>query len=128
MVTITLLAYVQRKTEVLERAPRVHFEKGFDPTLFDCIDESLASVLGRETIDTFYYSIQESYNIPKSKFPEKPLELIEKLRIILGEIGFRVLEKAIVSEIKERFHLYETKQDLVSVISLAKQSYLRTSL
>ena len=61
-------------------------------------------------------------------FAEKPLELIKHLKMILGEIGLHVLEKAITSEMREKFRLEETELELDKAIALAKQSYLRASL
>ena len=102
-------------------------EKGFDPSLFDCMDKALTATLGKTTITTFYYAIQERYHVPESEFPQKPSQVVSGLREILGEIGFRVLERPLISQIKQTFEIIESVHDLQKVIELAKRNYLQAS-
>lgn len=103
-------------------------EKGFDPSLFDCLDKALTATLGKTTITTFYYAIQEKYHFPESDFPIKPNEVITCLKEIIGEIGFRVLERPIIAQIKQTFEIMESVTDLQTAIDLAKRNYLLVSL
>lgn len=103
-------------------------EKGFDPSLFECADKALTATLGKITVTTLYYAIQERYHLQESEFPQRPNEVILHLREMLGEIGFRVLERPIITQIMQTFEITENVHDLQIAIELAKRNYLRASL
>ncbi len=102
-------------------------EKSFGSTLFSCIDKALSSILGRLAIESFYYLIDTNYGLPKSKFPEKPLELIEHLKKILGPLAFRAIERVMVTEIKEAFEIEDGETELLKVIETAQRKYVQDS-
>lgn len=106
----------------------IPLDKGFDPSLFDCIDTALTTTLGKITITTFYYAIQEKNHLLESEFPKKPNEVILHLKEILGEVGFRVLERPIIAQIRQTFEIAESVHDLKAAIELAKRNYLKASL
>lgn len=104
------------------------FEKGFNGTLFDCIDKAIVSILGKDAVITFYYAIQQRFNFSEKEFAQRPLQMLEDLKAILGEAGYGVLEKAIRSQIEETFNLRESKPlDFASLVELARQNYLQSS-
>ena len=96
--------------------------------MFGCIDRALSSVLGRQAIEAFYFLIESNYNLPKSKFSEKPLDLVEHLKKILGPLAFRALERVMVSEINETFEIKDSEIELLKVIETAKRKYVQDSL
>lgn len=87
------------------------------------MDRALSSVLGRQAIEAFYYLIETNYGLPKSKFPEKPLELIEHLKKILGPLAFRAIERVMVTEIKETFEIKDGATELLKVVETAERKY-----
>jgi hypothetical protein len=103
----------------------LEYEKGFNPTLYDCIDRALSSLLGRQAVSTFYFAVEEKFNLPEAEFERRPLELIYYLRSIFGEAGFGIVEKAIVSQFKATFQITNGMSDLASLVELAKNNYLR---
>ena len=88
----------------------------------------MTATLGKTTITTFYFAIQERYQIPESEFPQKPNQVILGLKEILGEVGFRVLERPMMSQIKQTFEIMENVHDLQMAIDLAKRNYLKASI
>jgi len=107
----------------------VRFEKGFQATLFDCIDIALTSVLGKESVRTFYYSIAERFNIPLLEFQRRPLEILDHFQEVLGETAFKGLEPSIISSIRVVFQIREDKSvGLSKIVELAKDSYLRAEM
>ncbi|MGA2874275.1 MAG: hypothetical protein ABSE82_01940 [Nitrososphaerales archaeon] len=108
----------------------MQFEKGFNPTLFDCIDVALTSVLGRESVSTFYYAITANFKLQSMEFERKPLKVIQYLRLIIGEPAFALLEGAVLSHIKRRFQITGLKDEpsLKTMVELAKNAYLHSEL
>lgn len=100
--------------------------KGFNASLFECVDKVISSILGREAVDVFYYIIEQKHGIPRSEFSERPLEVLEEMRGILGA-GFHVLEGAITSEIREEYKVSDTRLDLLKTIEAAGRNYLKSS-
>src|SRR5580698_3657773 len=86
------------------RRPFTGAEKGFDPTLFDCIDNALISILGKEAVLVFYYVIGEQYHLAEKEFERKPLELLQHLEGILG-VGYVIVENAIKEGIRKTFQV-----------------------
>ncbi|MGI0090564.1 MAG: hypothetical protein ACREBS_02535 [Nitrososphaerales archaeon] len=85
-------------------------------------------MLGEDVVQTLYFAISEKFRLPKKEFLQKPLEVVNHLREILGEDGFRIPEKAIISQIRETFEIREGGLDLIKTIELAKRNYLQYSL
>ena len=115
-------------TSLKSKPVTIPHEKGFDPSLFDCMDKALTATLGKTTITTFYFAIQERYQISESEIPQKPNQVILGLKEILGEVGFRVLERPMMSQIKQTFEIMENVHDLQMAIDLAKRNYLKASI
>ena len=116
---------------LFQLSPRIDtntFEKGFNPTLFECFDKALVSVLGRESVSTFYYFVHEKVGIPESEFSRRPVEVLQRIRDLVGEVSFSLLEKGIIAQVKERFRIDMKNLNLEQVLVLAKQSYLRDSI
>ena len=95
----------------------------------DCIDEALSSILGDGAVKSLYYAITTRFNFPGSEFPQRPLEVLEDLKKILGESGYIVLERAIRNQIEATFNVNESKDlNLLQIVELAKANYMQTSL
>jgi hypothetical protein len=100
------------------------FEKGFNPTLFGCIDIALASLLGGESVSVFYYAITASSGISSFEF-EKPLMVLQYLEKLIGPTGFRSMEQTIVTQVEITFQIDVAKWvPLSQAIQLAKDAYL----
>jgi len=105
---------------------RAVYEKGFNATLFDSIDKALTLSLGGPTVSTLYYAVQATRNLPKEQFQRRPLDVLEGLKAILGEEGFRFLEEQIVNRITETFQVpREGPVDLAQAVEFAKYSFLQ---
>ena len=100
------------------------FDKGFDPTLFESIDKVLVATLGKNVVLALYYQT----GIPKNELHQRPLEVIQHLKTMLGEVGFRVIERPIISEIRARFEISDNVHDMQEAIETAKRNYLQGSL
>lgn len=108
---------------------KLQFQKGFHPTLFDCIDIALTTVLGKEAVSTFYYAISEKSKIPLFEFERNPTEILRHLEEILGVEAFKGLEKCIISNIQVVFQIQASDHvGLDKMIELAKESYLNAEL
>ena len=79
-------------------------------------------------MSTFYYFVHEKLGIPESEFPQRPIEVLHRIRDLLGEVSFSLLEKGIVAQVKERFRIDTKYLNLEQVLVLAKQNYLRDSM
>lgn len=79
--------------------------------------------MGRESVSTFYYAIEETYHIPEKDFPKKPQEVLKYFKLILGEAGFAVIRKVIIIEIAGTFKI-EQSENLEATIELAKKKYI----
>jgi hypothetical protein len=108
----------------------IPYEKGFNATLFDCIDRALSSVLGRPAASTFYFAIEERSGLPEADFQKKPLVVLQHLKEILGEAGFNTIERSIVCEIANTFGIEpgDAKVPLTEVVELARKNYIQSSL
>lgn len=98
--------------------------KGFNASLFDCLDKVTTSMLGREAVDAFYYLIEQKRGTPRSEFSERPMEVLEEMRGILGA-GFHVLEGAITNQIRETYKVSESDLGLSKTIEAARRNYLK---
>jgi hypothetical protein len=102
----------------------VSHRKDFNSKLFDAIDAGLVSVLGREAVSSFYYNIEENHNISREEFKDRPVEVLEHLRVLLGESGFSILLVPILDQIKDTFAIEGKPLDVDAAIELAKKKYL----
>jgi hypothetical protein len=89
-------------------------------------------MLGRESVSTFYYSISKGLHLPEAEFPRSPLLVVRYFERILGKVGFRALEIAILYQIKETFQITEPirieAMTIESIIPLAKSNYIGSQL
>lgn len=106
------------------------FEKGFHETLLDCFHTAMVKTLGKDVTSTFEYAIQQNLGLSVNEFKEKPLEAIEGLRSILGNVGFKVVEPAIRVQIKQAFNIQEDIKSLAfaQIAKIAERNYLRSAL
>jgi hypothetical protein len=97
--------------------------------LFDCIDKTLFSILGKASVATFYYAIEEEKGLSEADFPKKPMVMLRKLKEILGGAGFVILEKSIAIAISERFGIERDKSEgsLNQIVALAKSNFMLSS-
>lgn len=100
-------------------------ERGFNPSLFECIDKALTATIGKEAVATFYYYTNEVHRIPQSEFPRKPIEVLQHLKDMFGEAGYRVLEKPIIAQIRETFGISANVATITDLLEMAKQNYLK---
>jgi hypothetical protein len=84
--------------------------------------------LGREAVSTFYYAIQETYHIPEEDFPKRPQEVLAYFEKILGEAGFAVIKRAMLTQMRTTFRISEMTSDINRSIELARESYLHQDL
>ena len=103
-------------------------DKGFDPSLFECIDRALKATIGGDAVATFYYYTREIHGIPQNEFPKRPFEVLQHLKDMFGETGYQVLEKPIIAQIKETFQIRENVINLTDILNLAKRNYLQNSV
>ena len=116
------------KKEKVEGRFTASSEKGFGPTLFDCINVALVSTLGQESVSTFYYAIQETFHLPQKEFERKPLEMLQHLKEFLG-VGYGILEVPILRQIKNTFGIEEKGIENLSITKLtelARRNYLHS--
>jgi hypothetical protein len=106
---------------------RIAHGKGFNAALFECIDESLCSRLGKLTVSTLYYAIQERQGVPEDQISRRPLDVLKYLKEILGENGFRAIENSIIISVKMTFEVREDASDVFEMIELARRNYLLAS-
>jgi uncharacterized membrane protein len=66
--------------------------------------------------------------VPEKELQRKPLDVLEKLKIILGEGGYNLLETPIKDEIIKAFKIKnaDKQMDFDRVIRLARKNYLLT--
>ena len=106
----------------------IQFSKGFEPTLFESIDEALIATLGKVTVQTFYYQMTEAHKITEAQLSHSASKVVQYLKDLLGEAGFQTLEKPMISSIKARFEISENVHSLPQIMDLAKRKYLQESL
>ena len=83
---------------------RISKEKGFNSTIFECIERALKK-LGESVTASILYQIEEKYKLPREEFASRPLELVKCLRTFLGPSGSTLVEKLIRKEIIASFAL-----------------------
>ncbi len=99
-------------------------DKGFNGKISQCIDKALDS-LGEGVKQSFYYQIEERFQLPKDEFASRPEDVIEDLREILGPTGSSSVERLIVKEIRKEFGLDSSDQAALSVvINEARRKFL----
>jgi hypothetical protein len=88
------------------------------------VDRAVTSILGRESVSTFYYAIEEIYHIPQEDFPKRPLVVLDYLEKILGKPGFAVIKNAIIIEIRRTFRIEQSQLDVEGTIEIARKNYI----
>jgi hypothetical protein len=81
-----------------------------------------------EAVPTFYYYVCEAHGFQEKELPQRPIETVQYLRNMLGEVAFQSLERPIVTQIRETFEIDEDVDDLPMAFELAKRNFLRASL
>lgn len=89
---------------------RISKEKGFNSTIFECIETALKK-LGESVAASILYQIEEKYKLPRQEFASRPLEMVKFLRTFLGPAGSAVVEKLIMKEIIASFDLTPSGQN-----------------
>jgi hypothetical protein len=91
------------------------------------LDSAISSILGRESTKTLLYAIAVRFKLGEGELEKSPLKVIEGLNLILGREGYLVLEPAIISEIKFRFHIPSQKtHDLHSTLEESRKAFLKS--
>ena len=90
--------------------------------LLDCIEKGLDH-FDRNFKTIVFFSLKTEENIEKRKIVQQPLTFANGLRRMFG-VGYVAIEKSIVEEIGRRFGLSVKQQDLVSIISSVRNSYV----
>ena len=83
----------------------IQFDEGFKPTIFECIDRALVKTLGIDVAKALYFYMLDVHKMSDDQLQQRPTEVIQHLKEMLGESGFRALERAINSEIRARFEI-----------------------
>jgi len=74
----------------------------FNARILKCIDEVLSS-FGDSPRTLLYYMIIKECRLSREQFPLKPVELGECLGRILGETGYRFIERLTIRQIQASF-------------------------
>jgi hypothetical protein len=103
---------------------RQYSEKGFNATIFQCIDRAL-NTLGENAKLALHYQIGSKLHLDAKQFPSRPLEVAEGLHTILGDSGYSFMERLIIREIKTTFNLHlKDGMPLSQVVSEAREKFL----
>lgn len=94
--------------------------------LFDCATKALSSILGESSVSTLVFAVQERFGLPGEELRRKPLVMVSGLVSFLGETGYRMLEPAIINEIRARFNIQDDVNELnfEEVAELAAKKHL----
>jgi hypothetical protein len=100
-------------------------EKGFNGTIFDCIEKAL-NTLGVSVASSVLYQIEKRYQFPREEFASRPIDLVKYLRAFLGASGSAVVERLIVKEIVTTFNLSSSRlnSSLEQVVEEARKGFL----
>ncbi len=99
-------------------------EKGFNATIFECIDRAI-STLGDDAKQALYHRMTSVYGLEPKQLRSRPLDVAEYLHEILGDVGYSFFEKLIIKEIKTVFNF--SLRDGVSfgeVVAEARRKFL----
>jgi hypothetical protein len=105
-------------------------DKGFNASLFDCINNTLVSTLGEDAIESFYRAIEMNYNFPQELFETTPLGVLQDLKDFLG-VGYGILEVLIRRGIRAKFKVQENgseRLELTELIEVARKNFLLESV
>ncbi|HYB04606.1 MAG TPA: hypothetical protein VED17_09090 [Nitrososphaerales archaeon] len=103
---------------------RQYSEKGFNATIFQCIDRAL-NTLGENAKLALYYQIGSKLNLDAKQFPTRPLDVAESLHKILGDSGYVFIERLMIREIKVTFDLHlKEGMSFSQVVSHAREKFL----
>jgi hypothetical protein len=98
-------------------------ENSFNRIIFECVDRALLT-LGEATELALFELVNEKYGLPRIQFSQKPLEVTMHLRETLGDLGFAVIQKLIIREIRKTFDLKQSSSTLEDAIAESKTRYL----
>jgi len=99
-------------------------EKGFNATIFQCIDRAL-SALGENAKLALFHQIFSEFGLESSQFRSRPLEVANCLHKILGDVGYSFIEKLIIREINATFNLQlRSGTSLTEAVSEAQKKFL----
>ena len=101
-------------------------DKGFNGTLFRCIDCALRSTLGEGSAQAMYFMIRDVSKKEIGYFESRPMEMLDYLHQLLGN-GYFGIERIIVREVRKSFSLDETEITLEGVIKRARAKFLNVS-
>jgi hypothetical protein len=79
-------------------------EKGFNATIFSCIDTAL-NTLGEASRLALYYQVGSKFHLNSTQFESRPLEVVDCLHKILGDVGYSFIQRLIVREIGRSFKM-----------------------
>ena len=99
-------------------------EKGFNGTIFHCIDAAL-NTLGEASKVALYYQVGSKFRLDSSQFESRPLEVADDLHKILGDVGYSFIRKLIVREISKSFNIsFREGISLPQAVSEARKKFL----
>lgn len=98
-------------------------DKGFNSSIFACIEKALKS-LGESVAASIFYQIEKKFNFPREEFASRPIEFIRCLEEFLGVAGSKIIERLIVQEIRTQFELTGSNYTLEDAITAAKKDFL----
>jgi hypothetical protein len=70
-----------------------------------CIDSVLKATLGEEAAKALLYNISRKMHVETDECLYKPLEFASELRLILGDAGYKFMERKFVAKIKAEFKI-----------------------
>jgi hypothetical protein len=88
------------------------------PDISQCIDAGLDTI-GASSKKVVYWYLSEKRNLKREKIADNPTVFLETLRTLFGQ-GAGILERMIVSQLKQAFHL-TLGESLEEVLALVKQ-------
>ncbi len=86
--------------------------------VLECIDRGLLA-LGENTREAIYWHVRQDYGLSRDDFVARPAEFTKALVDWFGKGGERVLERAIVNEMKREFEIggkAETYEEAVASV------------
>jgi hypothetical protein len=99
-------------------------EKGFNATIFQCMDRALSS-LGDTAKLALYHQVATVYGLDPHQLRSRPLDVAQYLHKLLGDAGYAFIERLMIREIKTTFKL--SMRDGVALseaISEARRKFL----
>lgn len=88
-----------------------------NPDISQCIDAGLDTIGASKKV--VYWYLSEKRNLEREKIADNPAVFLETLRTLFGQ-GAGILERMIVRQIKQAFHL-TLGENLEEVLALVKE-------